>query len=405
VKTFVGFGFGPIQAGLFLQEAWRSGAFDRLVVAEIVPELVHAVRAAGGEVTVNVAHRDRVEQVTIGPVEIVTPDDPALVDAVAAAGEIATAVPSVARYDGLKQVLAEGLSRNRGHVVVYAAENHNHAAEILEAAVGARANVCFLNTVIGKMSRVVDEAEEHDLAPIVPGLGRSFLVEAFNRILVSRVPPPFTRGIGTFEEKDDLLPFEEAKLYGHNATHALGGYLGALRGARLFSDVDFVDLLREAFVEESGATLVRRHAGVDPLFTPEGYRAYADDLLERMTNPLLLDTIARVIRDPHRKLGWSDRLVGTMRLARSVGVPAPRYALGAAAAVDALAPGAAQEALTALWGDVDPDEREAMLHAVADGRERLRAWLSGSPQTDPRGRRLPARDGVGRLALRARKGG
>lgn len=46
VRTFVGIGFGPIQSGLFLLEAHRSGNFDRLVVAEIVPEIVDAVRWA-----------------------------------------------------------------------------------------------------------------------------------------------------------------------------------------------------------------------------------------------------------------------------------------------------------------------------------------------------------------------
>jgi mannitol-1-phosphate 5-dehydrogenase len=386
VRTFVGFGFGPIQAGLFLYEADRSGAFDRLVVAEVVPDVVRAVREACGEFTVNIAHRDHVEQAVVGPVEIVHPDDPVLVDAIADAEEIATAVPSVAHYGGLQAVLAEGLRRKTSRAVVYAAENHNHAAELLEAAVGARDGVYFLNTVIGKMSRVVAdprELAENDLAPVVPGHDRGFLVESFNRILVSRAP--FERGISVFEEKDDLLPFEEAKLYGHNATHALGGYLAALRGARLFSDVDFLDLLRDAFVEESGAALVRRHEGVDPLFTPEGYRAYADDLLERMTNPLLLDTIERVTRDPDRKLGWNDRLIGTMRVARDAGVPAPRYALGAAAALEAL--GAGPEALVRLWGDVEPAEREAMLAAVAEAADRLPAWLSGSPQTDPRGLR------------------
>jgi mannitol-1-phosphate 5-dehydrogenase len=390
VRTFVGFGFGPIQAGLFLYEADRSGAFDRLVVAEVVPDVVRAVREAGGEFTVNIAHHDHVERAVVGPVEIVHPDDPVLVDAIAQAEEIATAVPSVAHYGGLQAVLGAGLRRKTSRAVVYAAENHNHAAELLEAAAGGHGGVRFLNTVIGKMSRLVADARElaeNDLAPVVPGLDRGFLVESFNRILVSRVrfAEPFERGIAVFEEKDDLLPFEEAKLYGHNATHALGGYLAALRGARLFSDIDFLDLLRDAFVDESGAALVRRHEGVDPLFTPEGYRAYADDLLERMTNPLLLDTIERVTRDPDRKLGWNDRLIGTMRVARDAGVPAPRYALGAAAALEAL--GTGPEALGRLWGDVDPDEREAVLAAVEEAADRLPAWLSGSPQTDPRGLR------------------
>ncbi len=60
-KTFVGFGFGPIQSALFLYEAYCSGNFDRYVVAEVDAALVGAVRAAGGRYAINIAHPDRIE--------------------------------------------------------------------------------------------------------------------------------------------------------------------------------------------------------------------------------------------------------------------------------------------------------------------------------------------------------
>jgi len=147
-RTFVGFGFGAIQAGLFLYEASRSENFGRLVVGEVVPEVVDAIRRAGGWYSVNVAHRDRVEIARVGPVQIEDPaveqDRQRIIDAVAKAEEIATAVPSVQFYTSsspgsIHRLLAEGLRRKAAEsgprAVVYAAENHNHAAEILEAAV------------------------------------------------------------------------------------------------------------------------------------------------------------------------------------------------------------------------------------------------------------------------------
>src|SRR5437868_13608752 len=75
-RTYVGFGFGAIQAGLFLYEAFKSGNFGRLVVAEIVPEVVAAIRKADGYFTVNIAHADCVEQARIGPIEIYNPAEP-----------------------------------------------------------------------------------------------------------------------------------------------------------------------------------------------------------------------------------------------------------------------------------------------------------------------------------------
>jgi mannitol-1-phosphate 5-dehydrogenase len=389
--TYVGFGFGAIQAGLFLYEAFESGNFRRLVVAEVVPDVVEQVRAADGMFAVNIAHADRIEIARVGPVEIYDPADPAdreqLTAALAEAHEIGTAIPSVDYYatDGpgsLHRVLAAGLARrSTGRpAVVYAAENNNTAAEILEKLVASGTpvppNVQFLNTVVGKMSGQADDPGSKGLATVTPDAGRAFLVEAFNNILVSKVRlDGFRRGIEVFTEKTDLLPFEEAKLYGHNATHALAAYLARVIGYETISELrdepGFVPFLRDAFLEESGASLIRKHAGVDPLFTPDGYRAFADDLLERMTNPFLMDTVERVARDPERKLGWDDRLIGTMRLALGQGVEPRRYAIGAAAALDAL--GREPD-----WPD--GAERDAVLARIKPARQFLADWLdAGRP--------------------------
>ncbi len=143
-RTYVGFGFGAIQAGLFLYEAYRSGNFDRLVVAEVLPGVVSGLRRAAGTYAVNIAHPDRIESAHVGPIEIYDPasasDRELLVDALAQAHEIGTAVPSVSHYQSagpgsLHRLLAAGLRRKataRGPIaVVYAAENHNRAAELL----------------------------------------------------------------------------------------------------------------------------------------------------------------------------------------------------------------------------------------------------------------------------------
>ena len=53
----------------------------------------------------------------------------------------------------------------------------------------------------------------------------------------------------------------------------------------------------------------------DPLFSESGFNAYAEDSINRMINPFLRDPVARITRDPMRKLGWNDRMLGAMRLA------------------------------------------------------------------------------------------
>jgi len=356
--VFAGFGFGPIQAGLFAKEAFQSGNFRRIAVAEIDQRLVDAVRSNDGTYYVNVAGRDGIEMARIDGVELFNPTDPsdsaALRAAIAEATEITTCLPSVNFFDsdpvnGVAALIADGLRRRKsGATIVYAAENHNHAAEILEQVVARRLGMAlpprvqFLNTVIGKMSQVVNdprEIAERKLAPIVPGFDRAFLVEEFNRILVTRTNiPGFVPGIGVFIEKDDLLPFEEAKLYGHNAIHALLGFIGLLKGygkmTELKADARVMRVAREAFIAESGGALIRRHASLgDELFTESGYRHYAEDLLERMTNPYLADTTARAARDVVRKLGANDRIYGTMTLALEHGIEPKNMAIGAMAGI------------------------------------------------------------------------
>lgn len=358
MRTFLGFGFGAIQAGLFLYEAQRSGNFDRLVVAEVLPGPVKDLRRNGSRYQLQVATRTGLEEHAVTGVEIFNPNVPAdrakLVAAVAEAREIATALPSVEFYNSVAPILAEGLTAITTPCVVYAAENHNHAAEILEGKVGPNNRVQFLNTVIGKMSGAANGG---------------FLVEEFNRILISKITlPEFRRGITVFEEKPDLLPFEEAKLYGHNAVHALIGFLAQRQGCRFMSeaagDRALMTLAREAFLEESGAALIAKHAGLDPLFTRDGYRAYVDDLLERMTNPFLHDQIDRVVRDPRRKLGWDDRLIGTMRLALAAGIKPWRMALGAAAALEMLGTG------PELWPEATPD----LIQLIKQAQSQLNTW-------------------------------
>ena len=77
-----------------------------------------------------------------------------------------------------------------------------------------------------------------------------------------------------------------------------------------------MEMVRSAFINEAGAGLCKEFSRVgDPLFSVVGFCDYVDDALIRMVNPYLRDPVDRVTRDPVRKLGWEDRLIGSMKLA------------------------------------------------------------------------------------------
>jgi mannitol-1-phosphate/altronate dehydrogenase len=83
--------------------------------------------------------------------------------------------------------------------------------------------------------------------------------------------------------------------------------------------------------------LIRKYGHLgDELFAQDGYREYAEDLLERITNPYLADAVARAGRDVVRKLGRDDRIFGTMRLAIGQGIEPVSMAVGALAGIGVL---------------------------------------------------------------------
>lgn len=377
MSTFLGIGLGPIQTGIFL--AGAAGRFDRVVIAEVDEELKRAISSDGGTVVINIADGEGIETAEFAGIEVLNPtnegDIPALESAAAEADEAATALPGVKFFDHIVPWLIKGFSREpRKHRLIYTAENHNRAAEILAEKLGdGFPETHCLNTVVGKMSGIISAAEcaERGLSKLSPSADRGHLVEEFDKIYVSRAPGIEDRLVAGLHTKNDLYPFEEAKLYGHNAIHFMLAMLGKQRGVKSMNEMaeypDDMTFARGAFINESGAALCRKWNGVDELFTPAGFQYYAEDLLKRMTNPYLTDTIDRVTRDLSRKLGWEDRVVGTMRLVLEQGVEPERIAVTAKhAGVELFGDDEQQIAagLAELWPSPWTDEHQKILDLI-----------------------------------------
>ena len=127
----------------------------------------------------------------------------------------------------------------------------------------------------------------------------------------------------------------------------------------------------EAFIGEAIPGLLHRFSEVeDALFTEDGFARHAKATVERMLNPFLADPVARVTRDPVRKLGWDDRLVGSIRLANESGVQPRQLGRAAKLALNR----ACQEkgwrdprlALDQIWSEV-PAENTAAIREIILG--------------------------------------
>jgi mannitol-1-phosphate 5-dehydrogenase len=130
--------------------------------------------------------------------------------------------------------------------------------------------------------------------------------------------------IGEIPQLNALVPFTpfgfyiKRKLYIHNLGHAVCAYLGWQKGYEYIwqcvADAPIRTLAFEA-MSDSATALQREYAA-----SPDELSAHIDDLLSRFGNRALGDTVARVGRDPIRKLSAGDRLLGAAQYCASMGI-------------------------------------------------------------------------------------
>ena len=140
-------------------------------------------------------------------------------------------------------------------------------------------------------------------------------------------------GIEGFHPVSNFKAEVERKIFTHNVGHAALAYLGYLKGHRYIHetfDDDFVRSVFDGALDETTEALLRRYP-VD--LDRAEHMAIRKDVKVRFGNPLLKDEITRVARDPIRKLGRNDRIIGAAELCRSQGVKSDHIATVCAAAL------------------------------------------------------------------------
>jgi mannitol-1-phosphate 5-dehydrogenase len=335
LKEAVIFGAGNIGRG-FLGQLYSESGYQ-VTFVDLDQPLLDALNRRG-TYTVRLVTNTSTDEVEAGPVRAIPASDvDAVAEAVSRAEIGATAVgagvlkhvaPAVAA--GVRRRAERGVSEPLNLVICEnlkgaAAIFHNLVKEALPADCHAYldAHVGFVDTVIARMV----PAPTLEMRAQDPSL---IVVEPYKELPVDRrgfigVPPTVVGMI-------PYAPFSfytERKLYIHNAGHSVLAYLGYLRGYEYgyeaLADEDVFFQVRGA-MEESARTLHRKY---NP---PAGaLAANIDDLLVRFANRALGDTILRLGRDPLRKLGRTDRLVGAGLNALAEGVEPANLVTGIAA--------------------------------------------------------------------------
>ncbi|MDX9972750.1 MAG: mannitol dehydrogenase, partial [FCB group bacterium] len=131
--------------------------------------------------------------------------------------------------------------------------------------------------------------------------------------------------------KPNFAAYVERKLFVHNASHAATAYIGHLRGHEYTWQAIEDPVVRkevEGLLAETRAGLVAKY-GLDA----DDLKAHGEDLMRRFANKALGDSVARVGKDPIRKLGPNDRLIGAGRMCLEQGIEPRHVAFAAAAAI------------------------------------------------------------------------
>ncbi|MFH1928672.1 MAG: mannitol-1-phosphate 5-dehydrogenase [Chloroflexota bacterium] len=369
------FGAGNVGRGFVGQLFAESGC--EVVFVDVDEALIAALNARHSY-TIRMVENDESEEVTVSHVRALHASEVAAVAQALTESEIAATAVGVRALSHIAPLIAAGVEQRRKSGVqaplnVLVCENLKDAAatfrrmvdESLSPACRAysHTHVGLVDTVIGRMVPPLElEVRAQDPSLII--------VEPYKELPVDRCgfvgPVPDIVGM---EACSNFAAYTARKLYIHNCGHAILGYLGHLRGHGL----GYQALEDEAIRSMLEKALMESQAGIVAAYgvAAEWVAVHTTDLLRRFSNRALKDTVVRLARDPLRKLGPQDRLVGAARLAERAGVVPEALSLGIAAGyrfADADDPMAttlqqrlASEGLEAVMADVSGIESDEPL--------------------------------------------
>lgn len=326
----VHFGAGNIGRG-FVGLLLHEGGYD-LVFSDVSAALVQAINDASSYTVHEVGEGGVDKQVTGFRAIDSSVDAEALVDEVATADVVTTAVgPTILKFVAPHIVAGLALrDPSLAPLQIMACENAIGATDQLREHVVALAGeswdalasrAVFANTAVDR------------IVPAQAQGGVDVTVEPFYEWAIERVPfgdtPPHIPGAHFV---DDLEPYIERKLFTVNTGHATTAYFGAQAGIDRISDAladPAIAAKVEAALEETSALLVEKHE-----LDAEVQGEYRATILRRFRNAALPDTVWRVGRQPLRKLSRHERFVGPAAEAVERGLPVDALVAAMAAALE-----------------------------------------------------------------------
>ena len=215
---------------------------------------------------------------------------------------------------------------------IVACENAIKASSQLEEEVKKYLNeeeIAYLNEYVGfpncSVDRIVPPVKSENILDVVVENFYEWNVE--EKAFKGEIPKIYGMNLS-----DNLMAYIERKLFTLNTGHAITAYFGYLKGYNTvdesIKDEVIHDLVKKAMIE-SGQGLIAKYN-----FDKEEHFKYIDKIIGRFKNPYLKDDVARVGREPLRKLNENDRLIKPLMTAKSFNLDIDNLLLGVGAALN-----------------------------------------------------------------------
>jgi mannitol-1-phosphate 5-dehydrogenase len=320
---------GPGRIGCgFAGHLLRASGYDVVFVGRNAALVEHFNRV--GRYRVRLASSVQVQEVEIAGIRALWTGEPEQVAAAIAEADVVAISVGPQNLPDVVPHIAAGLRGRSSPCNVLAFENLMNAAPCLRRLVGRRLGTSgtarhgFSGALVSRVvtQRLGDPAGHEPLV---------FLGDTPSEFVVHgpslRPPLPAIEGMMA---ADDFAAWVMRKLYLFSAGHATTAYLGSLKGYHYIHTA-----IRDR--EIRGAVLAAMREGQRGLAARYGEELAGDErelerIVARFENAALNDPIQRVGRDPQRKLGAEERLVGAARLAEKAGVLPEKLTLATAAA-------------------------------------------------------------------------
>lgn len=330
------FGAGKIARGFIAHLLYLSGEnFVFVEKAQALVELINKNR----QYTVNILGASEKNAVIKDVKALSFEDEKEVAAAIAKADAIFTAVGGK-NLNEIVPLLVKGLKArfdvgNNDPMNIITCENWKLPADLLQKGIMEQLSHEYLEIFLKRVgiteavvmrSAIEADAEMLKTDPLVVNVQDFWELPLDASRIKGNLPP--VRGIKLVESFEGFL---ERKFYTYNAANGTVSYLGYIKGyekiADAAHDADILEILSGVYNETSRALSVKHKISL------EEQLAFTKTSLKKLQDYTIVDYIERNARDPIRKVGPDDRLVGSARLVLDYGFTPHNLAAAIAAAL------------------------------------------------------------------------